>query len=366
MNTFGTHLRVTTFGESHGRALGCIIDGLPAGLEVDLEDVQHALDRRRPGQSRLTTPRRESDRVEALAGLLDGRTTGAPLALAVFNHDVDSTKYEDMKDLYRPSHADYTYEAKYGMRDWRGGGRASARETVARVAAGAVAEQVLARAWGIEIVAWVSELATLTSAVDEATVDRAQVDGQALRCPDASAAERMTSLLDEARRERDSLGGCIRCVARNVPAGWGEPVFGKLDGELARAMLSIPAAKAFESGSGFEGTTLRGSQHNDAFFMEEGRVRTRTNRSGGIQGGISNGETLRFRVGFKPVATLFQPQETVRRSGEAVQYAARGRHDPCVLPRAVPIVEAMCALVLLDLSLAQLGRDALERALGLR
>jgi chorismate synthase len=347
MNTFGRNFRVTTWGESHGPALGAVVDGCPPGLALAEEDIQPALDRRRPGQSRLVTPRAEKDRVRILSGVFEGRTTGTPISLLIENGDVDSSKYTDLRDLYRPSHADYTYEARYGHRDWRGGGRASARETAARVAAGAIAEKLLADV-GVEIVAWVSDVAELSSEVDAAVVTRADVDTNDVRCPDAAAAEAMVARIAEVRREKDSVGGCVRCVVRGVPAGWGDPVFGKLEALLGAAMLGIPAAKGFELGSGFAGTLLRGSAHNDAFVMRDGQVRTETNRSGGVQGGISNGESLTFRVAFKPVATIFQPQRTVTTEGEAVEFSARGRHDPCVLPRAVPIVEAMAALVLVD------------------
>ena len=350
MNTFGQALRVTTFGESHGPALGAVVDGCPAGVALSEDDLQPALDRRRPGQSRLVTPRKEADRVRILSGVFEGRTTGTSIALLIENEDADSSKYLDLRDLYRPSHADYTFDAKYGHRDWRGGGRASARETAARVAAGAIAERLLP---GVEIVAWVSDVADVGSEVDEAIVTRADVDVNDVRCPDAAAAAQMTARIEAARRDKDSVGGCVRCVIRGVPAGLGDPVFGKLDAALAGAMIGIPAAKGFELGSGFDGTRLRGSEHNDAFVMRDGRVATATNRSGGVQGGISNGEAVTFRVAFKPVATIFRSQPTVTRDGEATEFAARGRHDPCVLPRAVPIVEAMAALVVADALLRQ-------------
>ncbi len=355
-STFGTLFRVTTWGESHGRGIGAVIDGCPPGIELSEADLQPALDRRRPGQSVLTTPRRERDEVHILSGVFEGRTTGTPISMALWNEDADSSKYEDLKTLYRPSHADFTYEAKYGHRDWRGGGRSSARETAARVAAGALADKVLASLFGSEIVAWVSDVADIGSTVDEETVRRSQVEVNAVRCPDAAAAEAMEARIRAVRKTRDSVGGCVRCVARGLPAGLGEPVVDKLDAVLAGAMLSLPAAKAFEVGSGFAGTLLTGSEHNDAFEMRDGRVRTRTNRSGGIQGGISNGETISFRVGFKPVATIFQPQSTVTTEGDAIEFSARGRHDPCVLPRAVPIVESVAAIVLLDAALQQRAR----------
>jgi chorismate synthase len=296
------------------------------------------------------TPRNEKDQVRILSGVFEGLTTGTPIALQISNGDVDSSKYEDLKDLYRPSHADYTYDAKYGHRDWRGGGRASARETAARCAAGAIAEKLLA-ALGIEIVAWVSDVGALSSSVDGASVSRKAVDSNDVRCPDSQAATAMIDAIQDARRDKDSVGGCVRCVARGVPPGLGEPVFGKLEAELGSAMLGLPAAKGFEIGSGFAGTLMRGSEHNDPYIMREGRVETETNRSGGVQGGISTGSSIEFRVAFKPVATIFQKQRTVTNDGHEVEFAARGRHDPCVLPRAVPIVESMTALVLVDSAL---------------
>ena len=355
-NTFGQFFRVTTWGESHGISIGCVIDGCPAGIEIDVADIQPALDRRRPGQSVLTTPRGEKDEIKILSGVFEGKSIGAPIALALFNHDADSSKYEDLKDLYRPSHADFTYEAKYGHRDWRGGGRTSARETAARVAAGAIAEKILRDQYGIEIIAWVSDVAHVGSKVDVSSVTKATVDANDVRCPDPAAAEEMEAYIREVRKQKDSVGGCVRCVIRNVPAGIGEPVFDRLEAVLAHAMLSLPASKGFEFGSGFAGTQLRGSEHNDPFVMREGRVRTTTNLSGGIQGGITNGEDIEFRVAFKPVATIFQKQQTLNTDKEEIVFAARGRHDPCVLPRAVPIVEAMAALSLLDAILAQRAR----------
>jgi chorismate synthase len=356
MNTFGRLFRVTTWGESHGPGLGAIVDGCPSGLALTEADLQPQLDRRRPGQSRLVTPRSEQDAVQILSGVIDGVTTGTPIALAFVNGDVDSSKYRDLQHLYRPSHADFTYDAKYGVRDWRGGGRASARETAARVAAGAVAEKWLSETYGVEIVAWVSDVGALSSAVEPATVARSEVDANDVRCPDAEAAATMEARIREVRATKDSVGGCVRCVVRGVPAGWGEPLFAKLEAELAGAMLSLPASKGFEIGSGFGGTLLTGSAHNDAFRVQDGVVRTATNHSGGVQGGITNGEAITFRVAFKPVATIFQPQETVTDEGVETSFAARGRHDPCVLPRAVPIVEAMAALVLMDAALSQRSR----------
>lgn len=358
-NTFGKLFRVTTWGESHGPALGGTIDGCPAGLSLSAEDIQPALDRRRPGQSKLTTPRREGDRVRLLSGLFEGKTTGAPIAFHIDNADVDSSKYDNLRDLYRPSHADWTWEAKFGLRDHRGGGRASARETVSRVVAGAIAEKCLRSLWGVEIVAWVETVHTLSAEVDPETVTREDVDTHPVRCPDPAMAERMAERIAAVRKERDSVGGVIGCAILGVPAGWGEPLFDRFEAALAHAMLSLPASKGFEVGSGFGASRMRGSEHNDPFVLEDGRVRTRSNHSGGVQGGITNGETVVFRTAFKPVATIFQEQETVTRTGDSIRFAAKGRHDPCVLPRAVPIVEAMAALVTFDMALLQRAREGL-------
>ncbi len=347
-NTFGHLFRITTFGESHGKAVGVIVDGCPPRLPLDQEDIQRELDRRRPGQSKLVTQRRESDTVHILSGVFEGLTLGTPICLLVWNEDARPEAYEAFKDLYRPSHADYTYDAKYGIRDWRGGGRSSARETIGRVAAGAIAKKLLQQV-GVEIVGWVEKIHTLRAPVDPNTVTLEQVEANPVRCPDPQVAEAMAQAIDAARRQGDSLGGVVGCVARGVPPGWGAPVFDKLDADLAKAMLSLPAAKGFEIGSGFGGTDLTGSQHNDPFYVDEqGRVRTRTNHSGGVQGGISNGENVVIRVAFKPTATIMQPQETVNVHREPAVLKAKGRHDPCVLPRAVPLVEAMMALVLAD------------------
>jgi len=357
-NSFGSAFRITTFGESHGPAVGVIIDGCPPRLPVTVEEIQSELDRRRPGQSAITTQRREADQVEILSGMHDGLTLGTPLAMLVRNQDMRSGDYDEMRTKFRPSHADYTYQAKYGIRAWQGGGRASARETIGRVAAGVVGRKVLAGAGGkpIDIVAWVERVADIEAAVDPATVARAAVDANIVRCPDAPTAEKMIARIDAARKAGDSLGGVVEAVARGVPAGLGEPVFDKLDADLAKAMLSLPAAKGFEIGSGFAGTLLSGSQHNDPFFDAGGRVRTRTNRSGGVQGGISNGEPITVRVAFKPTATILHEQATVDEEGHDTTIKGRGRHDPCVLPRAVPIVEAMMALVLADHFLRQRGQ----------
>jgi len=353
---FGRLFSVTTFGESHGGGVGAVVDGCPAGHAFDLARIQAQLDRRRPGQSALTSPRDEKDRLEVLSGLDadTGKTLGTSIALLVRNENQKSKDYGNLAQLYRPSHADYTYEAKYGLRAVAGGGRASARETIGRVAAGALAEQLLEVLANTQIVAWVSSVADVDAPLpDEALLTRADVDQNDVRCPDPAAAAQMIEAIEAARKDRDSVGGVIRCVVRNVPSGLGEPVFDKLTADLAKAMLSLPATRGFEIGEGFLATRMRGSAHNDPFSFEEGKVRAKDNRSGGIQGGISNGENVRFAVAFKPVATIFKPQQTVTRQGEAVTFEAKGRHDPCVLPRAVPMVEAMTALVLIDHVLRQ-------------
>jgi chorismate synthase len=359
-SSFGKAFRISTFGESHGGGVGVVIDGCPPRLALEPTDIQPDLDRRRPGQSRFTTPRQEPDRVEILSGTFEGHTLGTPIGLLVRNKDARPSAYEEMRNLYRPSHADYTTEAKYGIRNWQGGGRASARETVGRVAAGAVARKLLREAAGIEVLAWVSRVQAIQAKVDPDTVTSEQIEATPIRCPDPTASEQMAELIDEVRRGGDSVGGVVECIARSVPAGLGAPVFDKLDAELASAMLSLPAAKGFEVGSGFEGTLLTGSEHNDAFVPgKDGRPHTPTNRSGGIQGGISNGEPIVCRVAFKPTATVGVEQQTVDREGNAVSLAARGRHDPCVLPRAVPVVEAMVCLVLADHWLRQRAVDVL-------
>lgn len=356
-SSFGHLFRITTFGESHGGGVGVVIDGCPPGLELNLEEIQAELDRRRPGQSVLTTPRQEEDRVSVLSGLFEGKTLGTPIALLVHNKDARPSSYEKFKDIFRPSHADYTYQAKYGLRAWAGGGRASARETIGRVAAGSVAYQALRALFPVEVVAWVNSVHKIQCReVDPHTVTRKLVDVSPVRCPEPETASAMFETIDAARRDQDSVGGTICCVARGVPAGLGEPVFSKLEAELAKAMLSIPAVKGFEIGSGFEGAVMRGSEHNDAFCMKGSAVGTVTNRSGGVQGGISNGEPIFFRIAFKPTATVGKPQQTVTEDGRSVELQARGRHDPCVLPRAVPIVEAMTCLVLADAFLLQRAR----------
>jgi len=356
-SSFGTLFRITTFGESHGVGVGVIVDGCPPRLPLAVEEIQTELDRRRPGQSAITTQRREADAVEILSGVHDGMTLGTPIAMVVRNQDQRGGDYEEMKTKYRPSHADYTYQAKFGIRAWQGGGRASARETIGRVAAGAIARKVLeSLAPGLQIVAYVKQVQALEAAVDPETVTREAVEANIIRCPEAAMAERMIALVDGARKAGDSLGGVVEASARGVPAGWGDPVFDKLDADLAKAMLSLPAAKGFEIGSGFRGTQLSGIQHNDPFYSAAGKVRTRTNHSGGVQGGISNGESILVRVAFKPTATILREQETVDENGNDTTIKARGRHDPCVLPRAVPIVEAMIALVLADHALRQRGQ----------
>ena len=357
-SSFGTLFRVTTFGESHGPGVGVVIDGCPPRLALDASDLQRDLDRRRPGQSRIVTQRDEADRAEILSGVFAGHTTGTPLAVLVRNADHNPGAYEHLRDLYRPSHADFTYDAKYGFRDWQGGGRASARETVGRVAAGAVARRLLEVTAGIEVLGWVQSVADVEAEVDDATVSLDDVESHPTRCPDPTAAKAMGEAIEGARQNGDSLGGTVKCIARGVAAGLGEPVFDKLDADLAGALMSLPAAKGVEIGSGFAGTLMTGLTHNDPFSAADG-VRTTSNRSGGIQGGISNGEDVVTRVAFKPTATVAGEQATVTRGGESTTLAARGRHDPCVLPRAVPMVEAMVLLTLADHFLRQQAVDVL-------
>jgi chorismate synthase len=348
-NTFGHLFRITTWGESHGGGVGVVVDGCPPRIALTEADVQVDLDRRRPGQSKIVTPRKETDTCQILSGTFEGKTLGTPISIWVRNEDQRPEAYAEMETLYRPSHADYTYQAKYGIRNWQGGGRASARETIGRVAGGAVAMQLFRQVVpGLEIVAFVSQVHELEAKVPLEKVTFAEVEGNIVRWPDPADAERVVALIEKTRAAGDSLGGVVTCIVRGAPVGLGEPVFDKLEADLAKAMLSLPASKGFEIGSGFAGTRLRGSEHNDAFVPEGGRVRTATNRSGGIQGGISNGEDIVFRVAFKPTATIAQAQQTVSVTGEAAELRARGRHDPCVLPRAVPMVEAMARLVLAD------------------
>jgi len=360
-SSFGERFRVTTFGESHGPAVGVVLDGCPAGIPISEATVQNDLDRRRPGQSRLVTQRDESDQIEFLSGVFEGVTTGTALAMMVRNADQNPGAYDHLKDVYRPSHADWTYRAKYGVRDHRGGGRASARETIGRVAAAAVARTMLADALGIEVLSWVSQVHGIDATVDVGTVTLEQVEADPTRCPDPDAARAMTAAIEQARRDGDSLGGVVTFIARNVPAGLGEPVFDKLDAELAKAMMSLPATKGFEIGSGFAGTRMTGLAHNDPFVPgPDGAPIQTSNRSGGIQGGISSGADIVGRVAFKPTATIASAQQTTTTDGDVVTLAARGRHDPCVLPRAVPMVEAMALLVLADHWLRQQATDALR------
>jgi chorismate synthase len=357
-NSFGRLFRITTFGESHGPALGVIVDGCPPGLALCEDDLQPELDRRRPGRNRLMSARNEADRAEILSGVTDGRTTGMPIAIVIKNTDQRPKAYDEMATVFRPSHADFTYQEKYGHRARSGGGRASARETAARVAAGAIAKKVLREMHGVEVIAWVDRVGDLAASVDPETVSLDAVLANDVQCPDVEVAAAMTTLIEAVRKDGDTIGGVIGCVARGVPAGWGDPVFDKLEALLGHALLSLPACKGFEIGSGFGGTTMRGTAHNDPFYVDasDAKVRTRTNFSGGVQGGISNGMPIVVRAAFKPVATLFHPQETVDEAGQSVTLTAKGRHDPCVLPRAVVIVEAMVALVLVDAMLVDRGQ----------
>ena len=346
-NSFGKLFTLTTFGESHGEALGGIIDGCPSGLIIDLDFIQSELDRRRPGQSQIVTQRKESDKVEFLSGIFEGKTMGTPIGFIIRNENQKSTDYEHNTDVYRPSHADYTYDAKYGMRDHRGGGRSSARETVSRVVAGAIAKLIL-KEHGITIQAYTSQVGDIKLLKEYHDLDLSKIDTTIIRCPDVLLAETMIHKIEQVRKSGDTIGGVISCIIKGTPVGLGEPVFDKLHAEIGKAMLSINAVKGFEYGSGFEGVKMKGSQHNDLFNIENDKVITKTNHSGGIQGGISNGQDIYFKVAFKPVATIMQKQETVNSKNENVDMTGKGRHDPCVLPRAVPIVEAMAALVIAD------------------
>ena len=347
-NTFGHLFRITTWGESHGGGVGVVVDGCPPRLALTEADLQPDLDRRRPGQSKIVTPRKESDTVRIVSGTFEGKTLGTPISLWVKNEDQRSEAYSEMATKFRPSHADYTYFAKYGIRAWPGGGRTSARETIGRVAAGAIAKKLLRERFGVEVLAYVKQVQKLTATVDPERVKVRDIEANIVRCPDAAMAERMIRLIERTRKAGDSVGGIVEGVARGVPTGWGEPVFDRLEADLAKAMMSLPASKGFDLGSGFGGITLTGLEHNDPFRMKGGKVRTTSNRSGGIQGGISNGETIYFRVAFKPVATVMHQQDTVDEQMRNTTLKGRGRHDPCVLPRAVPMVEAMTALVLAD------------------
>lgn len=358
-NSFGHLFRITTWGESHGPGIGVVIDGCPPLLPITVEEIQAELDRRRPGQSDITTPRKEADTVEILSGIYEGKTTGTPIGLFVRNTDQRSSAYNEMKAAFRPSHADFTYQTKFGVRDPNGGGRSSARETIGRVAAGAFARKILALAHGVETRAYITRVHDIAVPAGALThfPTLGEVEATAVRCPHPATAEAMIARIKEVRSQGDSVGGVIECRIRNVPAGLGEPVFDRLEADLAKAMLSLPATKGFEIGSGFGGSLLKGSEHNDLFENRDGRVRTVTNNSGGVQGGISNGEEIVFRVAFKPTATILQPQQTVDLQGNATELMGKGRHDPCVVPRAVVIVEAMAALVLLDHAMRQAGQN---------
>ncbi len=346
-NSFGKLFKITTFGESHGLALGVIIEGCPAGLKIDEDKIRLEMQRRKPGQSKITTQRKEEDEIQILSGIFEGKSTGTPIGIVIPNSDQKSKDYSHISDKFRPSHADFTYFEKYGIRDYRGGGRSSARETAARVAAGAIAKQFL-ETKGVSVEAFVSQVGDLILEKSYRELDLSKAEENIVRCPDPETAERMIELIDSVRLERDTIGGVVTCVIKNTPVGIGEPVFDRLHAELGKAMLSINAVKGFEYGSGFEGVKMRGSQHNDSFVKEGDKIHTHTNHSGGIQGGISNGEDIYFRVAFKPVATIMQDQESLNEAGESVIVSGKGRHDPCVVPRAVPIVEAMAALVIAD------------------
>ena len=355
-NTFGQIFRLTTFGESHGKAIGGIIDGCPAGLEIDIEFIQHELDRRRPGQSSISSPRQEEDKVEFLSGIFEGKSTGAPIAFIIWNKDQKPADYNQLKDLYRPSHADFTYDQKYGFRDYRGGGRSSARETASWVAAGAIAKLILNQS-KIKITAYVTQVGTVRLEKEYHKLDLSKIENSPVRCPDPEVSLKMEKIIEDLKEKGDTTGGVIQCIITGVPAGLGEPVFDKLHAELGKAMLSINAVHGFEYGSGFAGAAMRGSDHNDAFQRSQDKITTATNFSGGIQGGISNGQVIYFRVAFKPVATLMTNQETIDKAGDTKTLTGKGRHDVCVVPRAVPIVEAMAALVIADyLLLAKVSR----------
>ena len=351
-NTIGKLFTFTSFGESHGRGIGGIVDGCQAGIDVDIEFIQHELDRRRPGQSDISTPRKEGDKVDILSGTFEGKTTGTPIAFVIWNENQHSTDYDHLKEVYRPSHADYTYQQKYGIRDHRGGGRSSARETASRVVAGAIAKLAL-KQLGVEITAFTSQVGHIAMTQTFETADLSLIESNVVRCPETATAEKMIEYIKQLKGEGDSIGGIISCVVKGVPIGWGEPIFDKLQARLAQSMLSINATHGFDYGRGFEGVSLKGSEMNDSFVKEGDQITTKTNNSGGVQGGISNGQDIYFRVLFKPVATISKKQDTVDIHSKEVELEARGRHDPCVLPRAVPIVEAMAALTLLDLYLTK-------------
>lgn len=356
MNTFGNIYRLTSFGESHGPGIGGVIDGCPSGIELDMRFIQSELNRRKPGQSKLTTPRKEDDEVQFFSGIYEGKTTGTPIGFIVWNKNQHSSDYDNMKEVYRPSHADYTYQMKYGIRDPRGGGRSSARETIARCVAGAIAKQILIQK-GIQIHAFTSQVGPIQLSGSYQDYDLSLTEETAVRCPDKEVAAQMESLIAEVKAQGDTIGGVISCVIQGAPVGLGEPAFGKLHAALGHAMLTINAVKGFEYGDGFASANYRGSERNDRFFNDNGKINTHTNHSGGIQGGISNGQDIYFRVAFKPVATLLMEQETVNKEGEDTILKAKGRHDPCVLPRAVPIVESMAAITILDYLLIQQTRE---------
>lgn len=347
-NSFGELFRITTFGESHGGCVGVVIDGCPPGFPISKEDIQKELDRRKPGQSRITTPRKEQDEIHILSGVFEGKTTGTPILLLAYNKDARSEDYNTLKDLYRPGHADFTFEKKYGLRDWRGSGRSSARETLGRVAGGAIAKKYLSEKLGIEIISYVEQVGDVKTDIDFKTVTSGMIEDNIVRCPDKNKVEEMIKLIEEVKADKDSIGGVIRAVIRNVPAGLGEPVFDKIPADIGKAMLSINAVKGFEIGSGFAGVNMRGSVHNDEFYNDGGKIKLRSNNAGGTLGGITTGEDIYFRVAIKPVSTISKQQKTVNRQSEDVLLEAGGRHDPCVLPRAVPIVDAMAAIVIMD------------------
>ena len=348
-NTFGQLFRITTFGESHGGAVGVVIDGCPPNISITTDEIQKDLDRRKPGQSEITSPRKEEDKIHILSGVIDGKTTGTPILLMAYNKDVRSEDYDHLKNLYRPGHADYTFEKKYGIRDYKGSGRASARETLARVAAGSIAKKYLKEKLGIEFLSYVEQVGDIKTNIDFNNVTPEQIESNIVRCPDQEVSKQMIQLIEKVRDDKDSIGGVIRGVIRNVPIGLGEPVFDKISADLGKAMLSINAVKGFDIGSGFEGTKLRGSAHNDEYYLDENKnIKIKTNNAGGTLGGISNGETIYFRVAFKPVSTIGKKQHTVNNENNEVELEASGRHDPCVLPRAVPIVDAMAALTIMD------------------
>jgi len=361
-NTFGHLYRVTTWGESHGGGVGAVVDGCPPQIPLTEKDLQPDLDRRRPGQSKIVTPRNETDRCEILSGVFGGKTLGTPISVWVRNQDARPEAYREMETMFRPSHADYTYQAKYGIRNWQGGGRTSARETIGRVIGGSIAKRMFGQlAPRLSVTTFVRQVGTVVARMDAGRVDMREVESNPVRWPDAKEAGQVVKLIERVRSEGDSLGGVVECVVRGCPVGLGEPVFDRLEADLAKGMMSLPASKGFEIGSGFAGVRMRGSEHNDEFFLKGMKVRTRTNRSGGVQGGISNGEEIIFRVAFKPVATISKAQKTVNTAGKSVELKARGRHDPCVLPRAVPMVEAMALLVLADHYLRDRAQMGLSR-----